>query len=198
MRRISLVARAAGLLAVLGVAACSNHSATESTQSAPSSAASSVAASTPTTSNPYGVPSIDPPAPNEPVLTVTGGTTPLSLTLDQLDALGATTVTIDEPFAKKRQTFSGVPLKAVLVKAGIPETATIETLALNAYRYASAARPMIDSGALIATRRDNGPIPYDQGGPIRIVFPDGTPLSSVLDAWNWSLATINVTSAGSG
>jgi len=157
-----------------------------------------VAASTPTTSNPYGVPSIDPPAPNEPVLTVTGGTTPLSLTLDQLDALGATTVTIDEPFAKKRQTFSGVPLKAVLVKAGIPETATIETLALNAYRYASAARPMIDSGALIATRRDNGPIPYDQGGPLRIVFPDGTPLSSVLDAWNWSLATINVTGAGSG
>ena len=57
---------------------------------------------------------------------------------------------------------------------------------------------MIGSNALIATTRDNGPIPYDQGGPIRIVFPDGTPLSSVLDAWTWSLATINVTSAGSG
>ena len=201
MRLDSLVVRAAGLLAVLGVAACgSNHSATESTHAAPSgpAATTSLAASSPTTSNPYGIPSIDPPAPNEPVLTVTGGTTPLPLTLDQLHALGATTVTIDEPFAKKRQTFSGVPLKAVLAKAGIPETATIETLALNAYRYASAARPMIDSGALIATRRDNGPIPYDQGGPIRIVFHDGTPLSSVLDAWNWSLATINVTSAGSG
>jgi hypothetical protein len=51
---------------------------------------------------------------------------------------------------------------------------------------------------LIATRRDNAPIPYDQGGPIRIVFPDGAPLSSVLDAWNWSLATIDVTNAGSG
>ena len=49
------------------------------------------------------------------------------------------------------------------------------------------------SEALIATRRDGAPIPYDQGGPIRIVFPDGTPLSSVLDAWNWSLASISVT-----
>ena len=88
-----------------------------------------MSASSPATSNPYGIPSIDPPAPNEPVLTVTGGTTPLSLTLDQLNALGKTTVTIDEPFVKKRQTFSGVPLSAVLAKAGIPETATIETLA---------------------------------------------------------------------
>ena len=51
---------------------------------------------------------------------------------------------------------------------------------------------MIDSHALIATLRDNAPIPYDQGGPIRIVFPDRTPLSSVLDAWNWSLTSITV------
>jgi hypothetical protein len=196
MRRF-LVVVSAGLCTVLGVGACgSNDNATKSTRAG--SSATSTAAASPTTSNPYGVPSIDPPAPNEPVLTVTGGTTPLSLTLDQLNALGSTTVTIDEPFVKQRQTFSGVPLGAVLAKAGIPETATIDTVALNAYHYTSAAKPMIDSKALIATARDNAPIPYDQGGPIRIVFPDGTPLSSVLDAWNWSVATINVTGAGSG
>ena len=56
--------------------------------------------------------------------------------------------------------------------------------------------PMVDSLALIATQRDGAPIPYDQGGPVRIVFPDGTPLSSNLDAWNWSLATITVTAPG--
>jgi hypothetical protein len=197
VRPQSLVAGAAALLAVLGVAGCGgNHGPTgaASTSAAPTSAA----ASSPTTSNPYGVPSIDPPAPNEPVLTVTGGTTPLSLTLEQLNALGDTTISIDEPFVKKRQTFTGVPLSAVLAKAGIPDTATIDTVALNAYHYASVAKPMIESNALIATSRDNAPIPYDQGGPIRIVFPDGTPLSSVLDAWNWSLATINVTNVGSG
>ena len=197
MRSRSLVAGAAALLSVLGVAGCgSNHGTTgaASTSAAPTSAN----ASSPTTSNPYGVPSIDPPAPNEPVLTVTGGTTPLSLTLDQLNALGDTTISVDEPFVKKRQTFTGVPLSAVLAKAGIPDTATINTVALNAYHYASVAKPLIESNALIATRRDNAPIPYDQGGPIRIVFPDGAPLSSVLDAWNWSLATIDVTNAGSG
>jgi hypothetical protein len=189
------------LLTVLGVAACGNNQgATGSTSTAPSgpSTATSAAASSPQTSNPYGVQSIDPPAPNEPVLTVTGGTTPLSLNLDQLDALGHTTVTVDEPFVKARQTFSGVPLSAVLAKAGIPDTATIDTVALNAYHFTSAVEPMIDSQALIATRRGDAPIPYDQGGPIRIVFPDGTSLSSVLDAGNWSLASIGTASSGSG
>lgn len=154
-------------------------------------------AATTSTSNPYGAGPIDPPAPNEPVLTVKGGQTPLSLTIDQLNALGNTTVTLDEPFVKKRQTFSGVPLADVMAKAGIPTTATIETVALNDYRYSNVVGPMVDSLALIATKRDGAPIPYDQGGPIRIVFPDGTPLSSNLDAWNWSLATITVTTPGS-
>lgn len=178
------------LALLLGACAGSHDSAGPSSPSGSASATAS-------TTNPYGAGPIDPPAPNEPVLTVKGGQTALSLTLDQLNSLGDTTVTLDEPFVKKRQTFSGVALATVLAKAGIPNSATIETVALNDYRYSSAAAPMIDSLALIATKRDGAPIPYDQGGPIRLVFPDGTPLSSNLDAWNWSIASIAVTSPGS-
>ena len=47
-----------------------------------------------------------------------------------------------------------------------------------------------DSAGMLAIAQSGGPVPYDQGGPIRIVFPDGTALSSVLDAWNWSLSGI--------
>jgi hypothetical protein len=197
MSRRWTVLPATGLLALFGLVGCGGNPDVTRTSSPGTSASTSAVASVPSTSNPYGVPSIDPPAPNEPILTVTGGTAPLSLMLDQLDALGNTTITVDEPFVKKRQTFSGVPLAAVLAKAGIPDTATINTVAINAYHYASAVQPLIGSNALIATRRDGAPIPYDQGGPIRMVFPDGTPLSSVLDAWNWSLASIAVTSPGS-
>lgn len=174
------------LLALLVVAACGGNPGSVSTSSPATQAG-------PSTSNPYGVPAIDPAGPNEPILTVEGGSTPLSLTLDQLNALGDVTITIDEPFVKKPQTFRGVPLATVLSKAGIPDTATIDTVALNDYRYASAVAPMVESQALIATKRDGAPIPYDEGGPIRIVFPNGTPLSTVLDAWNWSLASIAVT-----
>ncbi|MBJ7339234.1 molybdopterin-dependent oxidoreductase [Mycolicibacterium sp.] len=200
MRIRSTAYGAAALLVIVGVVACgSNDRAADTAAPAPPTpAASSAPATTGPPSNPYGANSIDPPAPGEPILTVTGGTAPLALTLDGLNALGNTTITVDEPFVKKRQTFSGVPLAAVLAKAGIPNGATIKTVALNDYQYSSAVGPMVDSQALIATTRDGGPIPYDQGGPTRMIFPDGTPLSSVLDAWNWSLTSISVTSPSSG
>jgi len=89
-------------------------------------------------------------------------------------------------------TFKVVTAAAAL-QAGVPDTATIDTGALNDYHYASAVRSLVASQALIATKLNDAPIPYDQGGPIRIVFPDGTALSSVLDAWNWSLASITTT-----
>ena len=33
-------------------------------------------------------------------------------------------------------------------------------------------------------------IPYDQGGPIRIIYPDSSRWSKFLDPWNWSLTRI--------
>jgi hypothetical protein len=190
MRTRLLAAIAAGTVSLLGPAACASAPAPgNSAHPVPSATAPPTSTST---SNPYGIGAIDPPAAFAPVLTVTGGSAALSLTLEMLNALGSATITLDEPFVKRRETYSGVPLAAVLSKAGIPDTATIDTVGLDEYHYISTAKPMIESHALIATNRNGTPIPYDQGGPIRIVFPDGTPLSSVLDAWNWSLASIVV------
>lgn len=185
------------MLTVAVVAGCDmTNQAGTSTQTSPTSTSAQAA---PTSiGNPYGGPTIDPPGPDEPILTVTGGSTPLKLTMDQLNALGRTSMTVDEPFVKKRQTFTGVPLAAVLARAGIPDTASIDTVALNAYQYSSAVGPLVASSALIATKRDDAPIPYNQGGPIRLVYPDGSKLSSVLDAWNWSLVSINATGLNSG
>jgi hypothetical protein len=44
----------------------------------------------------------------------------------------------------------------------------------------------------LALSRDGEIIAMDQGGPIRIVFPNGQEYSDFLDAWNWSLRTIEV------
>jgi hypothetical protein len=35
-------------------------------------------------------------------------------------------------------------------------------------------------------------IPYDQGGPIRIIFGSKSTWAKYLDAWNWSLSSITV------
>lgn len=187
---------AAGTAALIGLSGCAANAGQPAGHGAAGPSPAGAASAAGPTTNPYAVGPIDPPAPNEPVLTVTGGRTGLALTLDQLDAMGDTTITIDEPFVKKRQTFSGTPLAVVLAKAGIPSSAAIDTVALNDYHYLSTAEPMIESQALIATKRDGAAIPYDQGGPTRLVFPDGSPLSTVLDAWNWSLASITVKGPG--
>ena len=174
-------------LPVVVLAGCS----AASTEAAPSSPPA--ASASPTSTNPYGAAPVDPPGPTEPILTVTGPRGSTAYTLAELEALGTRTVTVNEPFVKTVRTFTGVPMQAVLDAAGIPATATVETVALNDYRYSTTAGAFTGSEAIIATEQDGGPVPYDQGGPVRIVFPDGSELSTVLDAWNWSLASVTAT-----
>lgn len=190
MNRALLTAASAVVLAA-SLTACSSAS---GDAAAPSATATSAAASpSASETNPYGAAVVDPLGPDEPVLTLTGGSAgKVGLTLSQLEALGTTTVTINEPFVKKVQTFTGVPLSAVLDRGGFASSAKIDTIALNDYEYAAAAADLEGSQAIIATQRDGQPIPYDQGGPIRLVYPDGSTLSTNLDAWNWSLAEITV------
>lgn len=173
-------------LGILLLSACGSASTPASTAGAASPSASST--------NPYGdPPKVDPPGPNDAVLTVAGGSAgPTSWTMKQLESLGERTLTIDEPFAKERETFSVVPLSTVLAKAGIASGACINTIALNDYRYRNDAGQFLGSQAAIATRLSGQPIAFDRGGPIRIVFPDGTAMGSNLDAWNWSLSRIEV------
>lgn len=163
-----------------------------------SSSPGATSASSPSPTNPYGALTVDPAGPNEPVLVVDGGPSGRqTFTLVQLEALGTTTITVDEPFVKKRQSFTGVPLSVVLAKAGIAGGVRVTTRALNDYDYANVASAFTGSEALLATQRDAARIPLDQGGPLRLVYPDGSSLSDVLDAWNWSLASIHV-AAGDG
>ena len=183
------------LLVALGavLAGCSTASDGPS-QGSSSPTASPSASST----SPYGTLTIDPAGPDDPVLEVDGGSSGhQSFTMVQLEALGTTTITVDEPFVKKRQSFTGVPLSTILTKAGIAGGVKITTHALNDYDYANVASAFTGSEAIIATQRDAARIPLDQGGPIRLVYPDGTPMSGVLDAWNWSLASI-ATGSGDG
>ena len=197
-RRAALIAvAAAGAVLLSACSTSAGSSAAPASAAAASSSAGSTASPSPSSTNPYGVLTVDPPGPTEAVLTITGGSAgPVALTLAQLEALGTETVTIDEPFVKQRLTFTGVPMATLLAKAGIPDGARITTKALNDYEYANVASAFTGSHAIIATKRGDQPVPFDAGGPIRIIFPDGSSLASTLDAWNWSLASIRLSSGG--
>jgi hypothetical protein len=140
----------------------------------------------------YGGFPVDPPAPDEVVLTLEGSRR-VELTMAQLEELATTEVTLDEPFVRRRETFRVIPLAELFDLAGIEDDASVATIALNDYRYVDGAGALRGADALLAVARDGAPIPMDAGGPIRLVFADDSPYTRVLDAWNWSLRTISVT-----
>jgi hypothetical protein len=160
----------------------------------PAAAPDPVATAVPAASeNPYGILDIDPPGPDEAILTVAGPAGTLQLTSEALLALGSTEITIFEPFVRKDQTFVGVPLATLVREAQIDGSAQLLTIALNDYRYSASVADLLASDALIAYKVDGRLIGYDEGGPVRLVFPTGTALFTVLDAWNWSLKELRQT-----
>ncbi len=141
--------------------------------------------------NPYGGFKVDNPKDTDVVLTVTGAKS-VDYTMGQLKDLADQKITIVEPFVKKRQSFSGISLQALLESAGIQPKDKVDTVALNEYEFADSAANLESAGAIIAVSRDDQPIPMDEGGPIRLVFDTKSKYFSNLDAWNWSLRTIKV------
>lgn len=139
----------------------------------------------------YGGFPIDPPGPDEVVLTLEGAVR-VELTMAELVDLAVLEVTIDEPFVQRRETFRVIPLAYLLDLVNISDEQIVETIALNDYRFSDGARALREADALIAVARDGGPIPMDAGGPIRLVFAEDSSYARVLDAWNWSLRTIRV------
>jgi hypothetical protein len=139
----------------------------------------------------YGGFPIDPPAPDEVVLTLEGSRT-VEFTMAELDGLAQRQVTFIEPFVKVEQSFRVVALADLLVLAGIGPDDVVDTIALNDYRYRDEVRVLIEADTLLAVARDGAPIPMNAGGPVRLVFDADSSYHAFLDAWNWSLRSIRV------
>ncbi len=139
----------------------------------------------------YGGFAVDPPAPDEVVLTLVGASE-VDLTIADLQARATTEVRFLEPFVQVEQTFAVVPLAELLALAGIGADDTVDTIALNDYRYRDTVAALLAADALLAVGRDGGPIPMNAGGPIRLVFAEDSAYFGFLDAWNWSLRTVAV------
>lgn len=142
--------------------------------------------------NPYGTGTIDPAAPNEVILTISKGSRKVEFAYPRLQKMKQSNISIYEPFLKKRQSFSVIPLKNLFNLAGIAGKDRVKTMALNDYVFTETAENFIDAEAYLAIKVNGQPIGYDQGGPIRLIFSDKSKWSKNLDAWNWSLVSISV------
>lgn len=142
--------------------------------------------------NPYGTSTVDPAGPNEVIFTVAKGKKKVAYTTTQLFKLKSSVISIYEPFLKKRQSFTVIPMKYFFDAVGISGNDKVLTVALNDYVYSNTASKFVSANGYIAIKRNGTDIPYDQGGPIRIVFDDKSKWAKNLDAWNWSLDSMIV------
>ncbi len=151
-------------------------------------ASASVASET----NPYGGIAVKPPANNEIIFTVTNGKSSKKYSMNLLKAMKTSTIKIYEPFVKKEQSFTVITMADLAKENGISQSATLKTIALNDYAYSNTLKNFVTAKGYIAIARNSKPIPYDQGGPIRIIFPKDSRWAKYLDPWNWSLSSIVV------
>ena len=142
--------------------------------------------------NPYGTSTVDPAGPTEVIFTVSKGSKKAEFAYARIQKMKSKTISIYEPFLKKRQKFTVIPLKNFFALVGISNQDKVMTIALNDYIYTNTAAQFISAGAYIAIKREGVDIPYDQGGPLRLVFADDSRWAKNLDAWNWSLSAIRV------
>ena len=144
------------------------------------------------TTNPYGTSTVDPAGPNEVIFTVSKAGKKVLFTTVKLNKVKSSVISIYEPFLKKRQSFTVIPIKTFFSMVGISGNDKVVTKALNDYIYSNTAAKFLSANAFIAIKRNGVDIPYDQGGPIRLVFADDSKWAKNLDAWNWSLDAISV------
>lgn len=140
--------------------------------------------------NPYGTATIDPAAPNEIILTITKGSRKAEFAYPRLLKMKQSTITIYEPFLKKRESFAVIKLATLFNFVGISGYDKVVTTALNDYLFTARASQFLAADAYLAIKVEGKAIGYDQGGPIRLIYPDKSKWAKNLDAWNWSLLSI--------
>ena len=148
------------------------------------------ASPSPTPSNPYGGVKVDPLGPNETILIISKGKSVKKLSLNNLLDLKPSEISIYEPFVRTRQKFTAIKLSRLFKLVGISAKDRVSTVALNDYVSANSAKSFVIADGYLAIKRNGELIPYDQGGPIRIIYPDSSRWSKFLDPWNWSLTRI--------
>jgi hypothetical protein len=114
----------------------------------------------------------------------------MSYSFDDLTARETKSLKIFEPFDKADTEFTVIDFGQLLVDSGLSQEDRIVTIAINDYRYTDTVSNFMSKNAYLALLENNKPIPVTEGGPVRIVFDTSSEYYGFLDAWNWSLSSI--------
>ena len=90
--------------------------------------------------------------------------------MDMLRSLGETSFTTATPWTDGQQTFSGVPLKALVDLLEIPG-GTLSATAINDYAVDIPVSDAVENGPIIAYLRNGEEMSVRDKGPLWIVYP---------------------------
>jgi len=107
------------------------------------------------------------------ILTIDGdiaGQAPVDMTLEDIEALGSTTIVTRTPWHETAVSFEGVPLAALLERAGA-DGETLSVFALNNYRSEMPVSDIAEHGVILAYKQNGAYMPVSDKGPLFIVYP---------------------------
>lgn len=144
----------------------------------------------------------DLPAPTgEIVLTVTGkiGVTNQDgaavFDLDMLKAMGEVTFQTSTPWTEGVQSFTGVPLDALLQSVGVTE-GTLTATAINDYAAEIPVSDAVAGGPILAYLQNGNPMSVREKGPLWVVYPydakDDYQAEVIYSRSIWQLSSIDV------
>lgn len=107
------------------------------------------------------------------ILTIDGavaGNATFRLSLDQIEAIGSTTITTTTPWHDGLVTFSGVLIRDLLKHVGAVGD-MIAVVALNNYRTKIPISDLEKFDPILATKKNGDHMPIHDKGPLFIVYP---------------------------
>ncbi|MDP3526653.1 MAG: molybdopterin-dependent oxidoreductase [Hoeflea sp.] len=112
-------------------------------------------------------------AANDVILSIDGeiaGGTQVDMTVEDLEALGMTTIVTKTPWHDKTVTFEGVSFADLLAKVGATGS-NLAVLALNNYRSELPVEDIEKHGVILALKQDGAYMPVSDKGPLFVVYP---------------------------
>jgi len=109
-----------------------------------------------------------------------------------LDRAATDEITILEPFVKRKMTFTVIPMRELLERAGAdPSARKLYMHALDDY-HVDLPIAGLKAAGFLATRVNGERIPIAKGGPIRLLFSGHGKLARDTDNWIWSFDSARV------
>lgn len=116
------------------------------------------------------------------------------ITVAEIEALGVSTLEIDDPFEKKKCSFTGVMMEKFVTRYGSTGVKSVTFKGIDGYEVTFSSSDWGSHKIMIVTRVNGNFMDYEHKGPLRIVYPNYDPKKhkskEILPKWIWMITSV--------